>query len=88
MFQKYTSIQWNHYTEKNSSPNFTELFHELRIQAIREQTFGLFQNFEQIMQIGLGIGEGTLPWAIFRSRIFSNYFSQKFEKKNNGLKEW
>ena len=34
------------------------------------------------------IGEGTLPWAIFRFRIFSNYFSQKFEKnKNNGLKE-
>ena len=24
------------------------------------------------------IGEGTLPWAIFR--IFSNYSSQKFEK--------
>ena len=23
---------------------------------------------------------GTLPWAIFRSRIFSNYFAQKFEK--------
>ena len=27
------------------------------------------------------VGEGTLPWAIFRFRIFSNYFSQKFEKK-------
>ena len=27
------------------------------------------------------IGEGTLPWAIFRSRIFSNYFSQKFKKR-------
>ena len=27
-----------------------------------------------------GIGEGTLPWAIFRFRIFSKYFSQKFEK--------
>ena len=26
------------------------------------------------------IGEGTLPWAIFRFRIFSNYFSEKFEK--------
>ena len=26
------------------------------------------------------IGEGTLPWTIFRFRIFSNYFSQKFEK--------
>ena len=25
------------------------------------------------------LGEGTLPWAIFRFRIFSNY-SQKFEK--------
>ena len=25
------------------------------------------------------VGEGTLPWAIFRFRIFSNYFSQKFE---------
>ena len=33
------------------------------------------------------IGEGTLPWAIFR--IFSIYFSQKFEQnKNNGLKDW
>ena len=26
------------------------------------------------------VGEGTLPWAIFRFRIFSNYFLQKFEK--------
>ena len=26
-------------------------------------------------------GEGTLPWAIFRYRIFSNYSSQKFEKR-------
>ena len=26
------------------------------------------------------IGEGTLPWAIFGFRIFSNYFSQKFAK--------
>ena len=26
------------------------------------------------------LGEGTLPWAIFRFRIFSNYFSQNFEK--------
>ena len=26
------------------------------------------------------IAEGTLPWVIFRFRIFSNYFSQKFEK--------
>ena len=26
------------------------------------------------------LGEGTLPGAIFRFRIFSNYFSQKFEK--------
>ena len=26
------------------------------------------------------VGEGTQPWAIFRFRIFSNYFSQKFEK--------
>ena len=26
------------------------------------------------------IKKGTLPWAIFRFRIFSNYFSQKFEK--------
>ena len=25
------------------------------------------------------IGEGTLPWAIFRFQIFSNYFSQKFK---------
>ena len=24
--------------------------------------------------------ESTLPWTIFRFRIFSNYFSQKFEK--------
>ena len=24
--------------------------------------------------------KGTLPWAIFRFRIFSNYFLQKFEK--------
>ena len=29
----------------------------------------------------LHVGEGTLPWAIFRFWIFSNYFSQKFEKK-------
>ena len=29
------------------------------------------------------IGESTLPWAIFRFRIFSNYFSQKFEKKKS-----
>ena len=28
----------------------------------------------------LQLGEGTLPWALFRFRIFSNYFSQKFEK--------
>ena len=28
----------------------------------------------------LKIGEGTLPWAIFRFRIFWNYFLQKFEK--------
>ena len=35
------------------------------------------------------LGEGTLPWAIFRWRIFLNYFSQKFEKnKNNGFEEW
>ena len=27
-----------------------------------------------------GLGEDTLPWVIFRFRIFSNYFSQKFEK--------
>ena len=27
----------------------------------------------------LYVGEGTLPWAIFRFRIFLNY-SQKFEK--------
>ena len=26
------------------------------------------------------VEEGTLPWTIFRFRIFSNYFSQKFEK--------
>ena len=26
------------------------------------------------------VGEGTLPWLIFRFRIFSNYFAQKFEK--------
>ena len=26
-------------------------------------------------------GEGTLPWAIFLFRIFSNYLSHKFEKK-------
>ena len=26
------------------------------------------------------LGEGTLPRAIFRFRIFSNYFSQKFQK--------
>ena len=26
------------------------------------------------------LGEGTLPWAIYRFWIFSNYFSQKFEK--------
>ena len=26
------------------------------------------------------VGEGSLPWAIFGFRIFSNYFSQKFEK--------
>ena len=25
-------------------------------------------------------GEGTLTWAILCFRIFSNYFSQKFEK--------
>ena len=31
-------------------------------------------------QLVVGIGEGTLPWAIFRFRIFSNYFLQKFEK--------
>ena len=29
----------------------------------------------------LEIEEGILLWAIFRFRIFSNYFSQKFEKK-------
>ena len=28
----------------------------------------------------LQVGECTLPWAIFRFRIFSNCFSQKFEK--------
>ena len=28
------------------------------------------------------IGEGTLPWAIFHLRIFSNYFSQKFKEIN------
>ena len=33
------------------------------------------------------VGEGTLPWDIICFRIFSNYFSQKYEKKNNGLKE-
>ena len=27
-----------------------------------------------------GFGEGTLPWAIYRFRIFSNYSSQKFLK--------
>ena len=26
------------------------------------------------------IGEGNLPWAIFRFRIFSNYLSRKSEK--------
>ena len=34
------------------------------------------------------VGESTVPWAIFRFRIFSNYFSQKFKKnKNKRLKE-
>ena len=32
-----------------------------------------------------GAGEDILPWAIFRFRIFSNYFSQKFEKNENNL---
>ena len=27
------------------------------------------------------VGEGTLPWAIFRFQIFSIYFSQKFKTK-------
>ena len=26
------------------------------------------------------LGEGILPWVIFRFRIFLNYFLQKFEK--------
>ena len=26
------------------------------------------------------LGEGTLPWAIFRFRIFLNHLLQKFEK--------
>ena len=29
---------------------------------------------------GFRIENGTLPWAIFHFRIFSNYFLQKFEK--------
>ena len=42
-------------------------------------------DFEQlkkchIHQAEWKIREGTLPWAIFRFRIFSNYFLQKFEK--------
>ena len=31
-------------------------------------------------ELCMHVGEGTLPWAIIRFRIFSNYFSQKFEK--------
>ena len=27
----------------------------------------------------IDIGKGTLPWAIFRFRVFSNYFSQKLD---------
>ena len=33
---------WEKHTEKNSSSNFTELFHEPRIQAIREQSVAQF----------------------------------------------
>ena len=36
--------------------------------------------FIDIFKDALRIGEGTLPWAIFRFRIFSNCFSQKFKK--------
>ena len=37
---------------------------------------------EKVVKIAYskGIGEGTLPWAIFRFRIFSNHFSQKLKK--------
>ena len=36
------SCKTNNYTEKNTSSNFTELFHESRIQAIREQSVAQF----------------------------------------------
>ena len=42
MFQQYKSILWNPSTEKNRSSNFTELFRESRIQAIREQSVAQF----------------------------------------------
>ena len=43
-------------------------YEELEVKILNNNHYKLF------------IGEGTLPWAIFRFRIFSNYFAQKFEK--------
>ena len=44
------------------------------------------ENFEKYFQSELE--KGTVPWAIFRFRIFLNHLSHKFEKiKKNCLKE-
>ena len=36
------------------------------------------------------VGEGTLPWAIFRFGIFLNYLfiAEIWKNKNNGLDKW
>ena len=73
------------YTENNSSSNFTELFHESRIQAIREQSAEQFSNLlaDHTEQF-----RNTLKSSvIFKVKVvvkgFSNYLSQK-----KFMKEW
>ena len=46
----------------------------------------VLRSYLDLEQLGPRMVIITMPWAIIRFRIFSNYFSQKFEKikiKNN-----
>ena len=51
----------------------------LDIHQVRNRQIICGKNFLRQNLRKFKVGEGTLPWAIFRFRIFLNYFSQKFE---------
>ena len=54
MFQKYTSIQWNHYTKKIVHQILQNYYTSREYERLGNKVLHNFHNFQQIMQNGLG----------------------------------